>query len=273
LAGLKVLDIHQIRGAFAAYMKQLAADFKSVAASGWGPELIPEEDILQSQFPEVLEQIEKDQARITELEGLFAAANASEEDEEAEPEESEDGVLPKSRVKALKDEKKALNGEIRQIKKEVREIRKNIKRMEKAGSIRSEINEAHAEASDIEAEGVDKSQRVEKIDEELSQHTELENELKTLKANIRASEKKKDDLVAAARGKISEDEAKGLILERLQRLLSEQYEGYLRQYQRAFIAAIENLWDKYAVTTRQILEERDKEAEKLNRFLVELGYE
>lgn len=273
LVGLKILGIHQIRGAFASYMKQLAADFKSVAASGWGPELIPEEDILQSQFPEVLEQIEKDQIRITELEGLFAAANASEEDEEAEPEESEDGVLPKSRVKTLKDEKKALNGEIRQIKKEVREIRKNIKRMEKAGSSQSEINEARAEASDIEAEGVDKSQRVNQIEEELSRHTELENELKTLKANIRASEKKKDDLVAAARGKISEEEAKGLILERFQRLLTEQYEGYLRQYQRTFIAAIENLWDKYAVTTKQILEERDKEAEKLNQYLVELGYE
>ena len=49
-----MLGEHQVRGAFAAYMNRLAADFKSVAASGWGPELIPEEDILQSQFPEVL---------------------------------------------------------------------------------------------------------------------------------------------------------------------------------------------------------------------------
>ena len=58
-----------------------------MAASGWGAELIPEEEILQSQFPEVLAQIEKDQARIAELEGLFAAANES-EDEDAEPEKS-----------------------------------------------------------------------------------------------------------------------------------------------------------------------------------------
>ena len=96
-----ILDVHQVRGALAAYMNELAADFKSVAASGWGPELIPEEDILRSQFPEVLEKIEQDHARIAELEALFAAAD----DEDAE-EDEETGVLPSEQVKAYKDEKK-----------------------------------------------------------------------------------------------------------------------------------------------------------------------
>jgi len=35
---------------------------------------------------------------------------------------------------------------------------------------------------------------------------------------------------------------------------------------------VENLWDKYAVTAEQIVAERDREAEKLNAFLKELGY-
>lgn len=116
-----MLDEHKLRGAFAAYMNRLAADFKSVAASGWGPELIPEQDILESQFPEILRQIEEDQARIAELEGLFAAAGA--DDEDGEEEESQSGVLPKARVKTLKTEKKMLSGEIRQIKKQVKEMR------------------------------------------------------------------------------------------------------------------------------------------------------
>jgi type I restriction enzyme M protein len=64
-----------------------------------------------------------------------------------------------------------------------------------------------------------------------------------------------------------------LILARFKRLLTEQFDGYLRQYQRAFIATIENLWSKYAVTTKQILAERDREAAQLNAFLKELGYE
>ena len=32
-----MLGPHQLRGAFASYMNDLAADFKSIAASGWGP--------------------------------------------------------------------------------------------------------------------------------------------------------------------------------------------------------------------------------------------
>ena len=102
---------------------------------------------------------------------------------------------------------------------------------------------------------------------------ELESELKTLKSNIKESEKNKDDLVEAARAKISEDEARELILERLKRLLSEQYDGYLRQRQRELIASVENLHNKYAVTVKQILAERDAQADQLNEFLVELGYE
>jgi type I restriction enzyme M protein len=97
--------------------------------------------------------------------------------------------------------------------------------------------------------------------------------MKNLKSQIREVEKQKDEMIAAARGKITEADAKKLILARFKRLLTEQFDGYLRQYQRAFIAAIENLWSKYAVTTKQILAERDREAAQLNAFLKELGYE
>jgi type I restriction enzyme M protein len=266
-----MLGLHQMRGAFAAYMNRLAADFKSVAASGWGPELIPEEDILQSQFPEVLEQIEKDQARIAELQGLFAAVEPTEEGDE--PEESEDGVLPKELVRSLKDERKQLNGKVKELRKAVKSARQDIRRMEKAGYAAAETNEKRSEASDSEAEAVDLERQVGTIDSRLARHSALETEFKTLKANIRQVEKQKDELVAAARAKISQDEARQLIVERFQRLLTDEFDGYLRQYQRAFIAAVENLWDKYAVTTKQILAERDREATQLNRFLKELGYD
>ncbi len=268
-----ILDVHKVRGAFADYMNTLEADFKSVAASGWGPELIPEEDILQSQFPEVLQQIEDDQARIAELEGLFAAANEVDEDEESESEETENGVLPKSQVKALKAETKALSADVREIKRTVKAMRQDAKRMESAGHPQSEINTTLAEASDSEGEGLAKQERIEQIDADLSQHNELDKELKTLKANIRQTEKKKDELVEAAREKITSEEARTLILERFDRLLHDEFDGYLRAYQRALIAAVENLHNKYAVTAKEILAERDEQAQQLNQFLVELGYE
>ena len=269
-----VLQFHQVRGAVAGYMKLLESDLKSIAASGWGPELIPDDDILKSQFPEVLEKIEQDETRIAELEGLFAAVTESEDEEGEAPEvDSENGVLPKSLVKSLKDEKKTLNGEIKEFTKRVKSLRQDAERMERTGKSASEINKLKTEASDSEAEAIEKSKRVEAIDRQLTRHVALEDELKKLKAHIREVENQKDEMIASARAKISNDDAKSLILERFQRLLTDQFDGYLRQYQRTFIASVENLWDKYAVTTQQILAERDQAATQLNAFLKELGYE
>jgi type I restriction enzyme M protein len=235
----------------AAYIKSLESDLKSIAASGWGPELIPDDEILQSQFPEVLEQIEKEQARIAELEGLFAAVSGGDEDEGEVEVDAENGVLPKSLVKSLKEEKKNLGGEIKEAKKRAK-------------------NEGRRS---VAAEVAAWEKRIEEIDVQLSRHVALDDELKSLKAHIREVEKQKDEMIAAARAKITEAEAKKLILARFKRLLTEQFNGYLRQYQRAFIAAVENLWTKYAITTKQILAERDRDAVQLNALLKELGYE
>src|SRR5699024_9161848 len=86
------------------YVDDLKADLKSIAASGWGPELIPDADILESQFPEVLAEMEQKRTRLAELRVLFAAA-----DEEDYEDEDDIGVLPRDQVKALKEELKELN--------------------------------------------------------------------------------------------------------------------------------------------------------------------
>ena len=60
--------------------------------------------------------------------------------------------------------------------------------------------------------------------------------------------------------------------QRLGNVLLESYKHYLRADQRACVAAIDNLWRKYAVTARQIEAERNAAAAELQRFLGELGY-
>jgi type I restriction enzyme M protein len=92
-----LLDGHQVRGAFARYVDELKADLKSIAASGWGAELIPDSDILASQFPEVLADLETKRTRLAELSALFAAA-----DEEDYEDTDDTGVLPGDQVKELK---------------------------------------------------------------------------------------------------------------------------------------------------------------------------
>lgn len=209
------------------------------AASGWGPELIPDQEILQSQFPQVLAELEQQHARLAELQALFAAAG------EEDFEDTDDtGVLPADEVKALKASLKEAKG-----------MMKLAKRDSAFGNWKSH------------------QQDVVRIEAQLARHKALEDEAKSLKAAIKSTESKKYELVEQARLKISKDDARKVIVERLGQVLFDSYRQYLRADQRACIAAIENLWSKYAVTAKQIEAERDDAAKALQAFLVELGYE
>jgi type I restriction enzyme M protein len=238
-AGNALLTDHQIRGALARYFELFKPELKSIAFSGWGAELIPDDEILQSQFPEVLADLEQKRLRIAELSSLFAAA-----DEEDYEDADDSGVLPGEEVKRLKAELKELRAQAKLAKKEKRSY---------------DLKTFDAEAA--------------AIDNKLERYKALEDEARQLKAEIRATEKRRDDLVTAARAKISPDEAKTVILTLLRRVLFETYDAYLRADSRQLLAALENLHAKYAVTAKDILKRRDDAAAKLNTFLKELGYE
>ena len=233
-----LLTDHQIRGALARYFEYFKPEFKSIAFSGWGPELIPDAEILQSQFPQVLAEMERSRARLAELAALFAAA-----DEEDYEDTDDTGVLPADQVKALKTELKELRAQAKLAKKEGEK-----------GDWSTYMNEATA------------------LEEKLTRHQALLDEERTLLAALRATEKKQEELVAAARKKIGPDEARRVILERLRRVLIETYEGYLRAYQRACLAALENLHAKYAVTAQTLEEKRTAATADLKKFLEELKY-
>ncbi len=297
-----LLTPFQIRGAFANYVNLLKADFKSIAASGWGPELIPDDDILQSQFPQVLKEMEKANTRLLELQTLFIVA--SEEDFE---DTENTGVLPGDVVKNKKETLKALNVEWKAHLKELKALAGNIfSQIKVAGllpkgtkkgyycteglsqketkftngnrilDLASKVNHrsefAKALAAAIEQGSLAKDRAVE-IEKSLARHKALEDEVKTLKATIKSIENKRDELVESAREKISNDEARIVIIERLGQVLMSTYEAYLRADLRACIKAVENLWNKYAVTAKEIEAERDAASNQLKEFLVELGYE
>lgn len=297
-----LLTRYQVRGAFANYYKLLASDFKSIAASGWGPELIPDEDILQSQFPEVLAELEVQHSRLAELQALFAAA--SEEDFE---DADEVGVLPADEVKALREELKestaTWKARLRTLKGAVADLFAEIKVADKLPrgtdknyhcsdgliareavfsngqrilALAASVHHASAISAVIE-QAIEQGQQARatalRAETRLAQHKALEDEAKTLKSAIKSTAIKKDQLVEQARLKISNDEARQVIVERLGNVLFESYRQYLRADQRACIAAIENLWSKYAVTAKQIEAERDQAAAALRAYLVELGYE
>ena len=302
LSEQKLLTPFQVRGAFANYVDLLKADFKSIAASGWGPELIPDEDILQSQFPEILAEQEAAQVRLAELQALFAAAG--EEDFE---DEEETGVLPADEVKSKKGELKQATAAWKAQLKLVKDLAGNLfTELKGAGLVPAGAKKTFycVEGFSQKAPQFDNGRRIlglaaeagvvseyagplkdameagsralalaTRIAESLERHKALEDEVKALRATIKGIESKRDELVQSARVKISADEARGVIVERLRRVLMSLYEAYLRADVRECVRAIENLWGKYAVTAKAIEAERDEASRRLQAFLVELGYE
>lgn len=300
LAGNTLLTGHQIRGALARYFSELKADLKSVAASGWGAELIPDAEILESQFPEILADMETKRLRLAELAALFAAA-----DEEDYEDEDDTGVLPGEQVKALKGELKDLKATIKQSFSELKILAKDLfDEIKVAGLLPAKAKQTGYAVKGTQAapdfdsgnlvldlavevglqstridvmreitrRGKQALPRAAVIDSRLARHKAFEDEAKQLKTDLRVTEKKQDELVTAARAKIGPDEARAVILQRLHRLLIDTYRSYLRADQRACSAALENLHAKYAVTAAQIEARRDAASAKLKGFLVELGY-
>jgi type I restriction enzyme M protein len=116
-------------------------------------------------------------------------------------------------------------------------------------------------------------ERARTITQSLLRHKVLEDEVKALKATIKGVEGKRDELVESARARINNDEARTVIIERLRQVLMNTYQAYLRADQHACIKAVENLWSKYAITAKTIEAVRDEASEKLQAFMLELGYE
>jgi type I restriction enzyme M protein len=304
-----LLAVHTVRGAMASYFKTLEADFKSIAASGWNAELIPDDEILASQFPEVLAAQAERQARIAELAALFAAADEVEEEAEVEAEDDAEagGVLPSAVARQLKEENREDRAALNELLDQMRGLAGELfDAGQRAGVVGTRERRAEytagltLRAPDLAPyvrllalhekgalpfdpaldEGRRAGAEVERLieairarDARLEAHQALADELRRLKGEERSAERQRDELVAQARAKIEADDARRLILARLQRTLHDGYDAYLRRHRRDFVAAVENLWDKYAVTARDILAERDRAAAELAGFLAELGYE
>ena len=274
LISLPVLDEFKSRGSFAAFWESITNDLKSVVASGWNAELIPDDEILQSQFPDVLKELKDKEARRDELQALFDEVNELEDDVWNE----EDYEIWRTKeLKEHKDSLRVLKGERKETEKEhknlLNRIKANEKALKKQPELSEEIEYLKTEAAKLLAGIESYNTRIETDESRIKAHTDLEEELKTCKRIIKEIKDRKQSLVDQARLLITPEEAKTLILQRWQRTLQQTVNDHLQTHRRQLLQAIENLWDKYTTTLHSILEEREKEAALLNRFLTELGYE
>ncbi|MDD2899588.1 MAG: N-6 DNA methylase [Desulfuromonadaceae bacterium] len=267
IGALGILDDFKSRGAFASYWDALYTDLRSVAASGWNAELIPDEEILQSQFPEVLKELRDNEARRDELTALFKEVN---ELEEGAWSEDDYEVWPKDELAEVKSIIKEKGGVLKEVVRELKNKKKQLLALKKAGESTIQVNEDVIELT-IQSQVLEEEIAAEEA--RFSRHQELEAELKVCKKIIKEIKERKAELVEQARAKIDDAEAKRLILARWQRTLHGTVADYLAQYGRNLRSALDWLWDNYHQPLHSILTERDDASRELAGFLKELGYE
>jgi len=263
-----LLDAYQSRGAFAQYLSDLQSDLKSVAASGWNAELIPDEEILESQFPQVLAELREKQSRREEIQSLFDEVAAL---EEGAWNEEDYEVIPKDQIKTIKDEIKSARATRKELEKEVKTLEKRIKACLRTKAS-DEVATLEIRKAQCEAEMKPHDIIIAEAEARIARHVELEDELRTCGVTIRTIERKKDDLVDQSRLKISDDEARRLILARWHRMLHATLAVYLDAHARELQQALEHLDDKYTVTLADILVKREEATASLNTYIKELGY-
>jgi type I restriction enzyme M protein len=181
------------------------------------------------------------------------------------------------RSKELKEHKEAiklLKGERKEADREDKNLQKRIVANKKAGALfTDEVEKLKTEAEKWQREITFLDEQIKKDEQRFAKHTVLEEELKACRRKIKEIKDRKQDLVDLARLHIPPETAKELILKRWKATLHHTITGYLQNHCRQLLQAIENLYDKYTLPLKAILDEREKETKLLNEFLIELGYE
>ena len=259
LAKLSVLDEYQIRGSFAHFSDSLKSDFRSVQSSGWTAELIPDDELIANEFPDVLADLKRLEGRRDELDAKFAEI-AEMDPEEWDAEQYE--VMPKAIISAIKDEIKELKAQKRELTKQEKALDK---RRKSGADVENEIRKCVASIVVLDGQ-------IEEKEGGIAKHVALENELKDCRKKIREIEQNKEKLADKAREQISDDDARRLITQRWLATLHDNIAVYLEAHARHLQQCVELIYDKYSVTLSTLIADRDQATEKLNGYLKELGY-
>ena len=292
LIPLKVLDEFKSAGVFVNWWQQIRFDLKTIVSIGWHHSLIPDDYLTRAFFQAEAEAIESLEAGICQAQGELAeAVETAREVAAHEPDEGDKvtaAVLKKvlkSLIADLKDSPgQSARRELERLQEQdriLKDIEKRIKQAkaslkDKTAELGLMLQFKRAGAQDYQAET---RALIKQVDARLA---DLDPENKADKKKITALNKDKaelakrisyaDALLAQIGGQLSEDEARELILAKLYDIARVELERYLNAEKRSLVLGIENLWDKYAVNSRELEAERDATIKTLDGLLERLGY-
>ena len=292
LIPLGVLDEFKSAGVFVNWWQQIRYDLKTIISTGWHHALIPDEYLIAAFFQTEAEEIETLESRIGEAQGELAeAVEAAQEVVAYEPAEDETvtAAVIKKALKDLIDDLKCNTGAsadkeratfqaqeqaITDIEKRIKEIKAALKT--KTDELTLKLQLKRLGGDELKAESQELIRQVNaglaNLDSANKDDKKKIAALNKDKAALVARLAKTDGLLAAIGGQLTEEGARGLILKKLYDLATGELTRYLNAEKRGLVASVENLWDKYAISSRELEEQRTKTLKTLDGFLRGLGY-
>lgn len=292
LLPLNVLDEFKSAGVFVNWWQQIRYDLKTIVSTGWHHTLIPNEYLIAEYFQAEADEIERLEAQISEAQSdLTEAVEAAQEVAAYEPEEDETvtATVIKKALKELIDDLKGNSGQsarkelanLQAQEKAITDIEKRIKETRAKLKLKTDELELKLQLKRLGGDEFKEESRelLRQVDTQLAI---LDNNNKDDKKKITALNKDKaaldarlaktDAILKAIGGQLTEEDARCLILKKLYDLAGNDLNRYLNAEKRALIACVENLWDKYAVSSRELEAQRSETLKTLNGFLKSLGY-
>ena len=292
LAPLGVLDEFKSAGVFVNWWQQIRYDLKTIVSTGWHHTLIPDSYLIDAFFQAEAAAIEALEAKISELQGkLIEALDAAQEGTAYEPEEGETvtAAVIKKALKELIDDLKQSSGPSAQKELETYQDHENA-----ITSLEKKIKEAKVELKTLTDELEHKLQLKRLGGEEFkSGNKELLDQVEQQLAQLNEDNKKEKKKIVRLRkdraaleermaridaqladigGQLNDVEAKTLILKKLHDVANQELNRYLNAEKRGLVRAVENLWNKYALSNRELESERAGAIKALDGFLGGLGY-
>ena len=292
LIPLGVLDEFKSAGVFVNWWQQIRYDLKTIINTGWHHTLIPDQYLLAAFFQAEEAAIEELESKISAVQGeLSEAVESAQEVANYEPEEEEtvSAASIKKGLKDLIDDLKQSQGDsaarerqsyqqeynvITDIENRIKLLKNTLKEQQSQLELKLRLKRVGDEEF--------KAETIELLEQVQNQLMGLNASKKEEKAKINALNKDKkaleiklsypEGLLTEIGGQLRDEEAKKLILKKLYDWVSEQLTRYLNREKRGLVAKVENLWDKYAVSSQEMEAQREQTLGELNEFLVKLGY-
>ena len=292
LIPLSVLDEFQSAGVFVNWWQQIRYDLKTIISTGWHHSLIPDDRLIVAFFQSEADAIEALESKISQAASELAeVVETAQEVAGYEPEEGQKvsaAVIKKALKEFIDDFKESEGASARKELKDLKNQDKVIKAIEKRiKDAKAELKTKTDELSlklQLKRLGGDefKAESRELIRQVETQLADLDPGKKSDKRKVTALNQDKtalkarldktDAILTAIGGRLTEAQARELILKKLYALVANELNRYLNAEKRRLIAVVENLWDKYAVSSRELEARRAETLKTLEGFLNGLGY-